>query len=75
MFRAETVLLVEDEDALRGLAVTIPGDGYAVLEASPARSGAGLWDFGAIDALVTDVVMPGMSGPGCRRRFNRGGHT
>ena len=61
----ETVLVVEDEDTLRTLCERILGDlGYQVMT---ARNGAeaialaqGYGD--RIDLLLTDVVMPGMSG-------------
>jgi nitrogen-specific signal transduction histidine kinase len=61
----ETVLLVEDEDTLRTLCERILGDlGYQVM---PARNGAeaiaAAQKYGErIDLLLTDVVMPGMSG-------------
>jgi CheY-like chemotaxis protein len=61
----ETVLLVEDEDALRNLArdLLLAG-GYKVLEASDANSAIKLVqnDSAPIDLMVTDVVMPGMNG-------------
>jgi PAS domain S-box-containing protein len=62
---AETVLLVEDEDAVRDLCSRILGDlGYQVMQ---ARSGAeavaaAVGRAVRIDLLLTDVVMPGMSG-------------
>jgi signal transduction histidine kinase/CheY-like chemotaxis protein len=61
----ETVLLVEDEDTLRTLCERILGDlGYQVM---PARNGAEAIAVAQkngerIDLLLTDVVMPGMSG-------------
>jgi PAS domain S-box-containing protein len=60
----ETILLVEDEDALRELArILLEGAGYLVLE---AESGAHALQIaertGEIDLLLTDVVMPAMSG-------------
>jgi len=63
---AETVLLVEDEDAIRSLCRQVLVDrGYHVLEACDGEEAlvrAGLYR-GDIDILVTDVVMPQMSGP------------
>ena len=61
----ETILLVEDEPALRVVATTIlEKQGYRVLVAA---SGAEALELsartsGAIDLLLTDVVMPKMSG-------------
>jgi len=62
---SETVLLVEDEEVVRNLVREIlEGNGYSVLE---ARDGAEALDLGRrftapIHLLVTDVVMPKMSG-------------
>jgi len=61
----ETVLLVEDSDRVRKLTRTLLETyGYTVLEAS---NGDEAWRTserhkGAIDLLLTDVVMPGASG-------------
>ncbi len=62
---SETVLLVEDEDAVRVLARKIlEGRGYAVLAARNGREGLALCEAhqGPIHLLVTDVVMPEISG-------------
>ncbi len=62
---SETVLLVEDEDGVRRLArVVLERQGYAVLDASSASEALKILDArgGAIDLLVTDVVMPQMDG-------------
>ena len=62
---AGTVLLVEDEDAVRMFAArALRAKGYQVLE---ARDGEGALDVvngtnGPIDLIVSDVVMPGMDG-------------
>ncbi len=58
----ETLLLVEDEPALRMLAERVLlGHGYQVLAASTGQEAMQTWStHGAeIDLLVTDVVMPG----------------
>ncbi len=62
---SETILLVEDEDAVRKLARrTLEMMGYHVLEASGGPAAVALTrdHTGGIDLLVTDVVMPEMSG-------------
>jgi CheY-like chemotaxis protein len=63
--QGETILVVEDEDAVRRLTCRIlKREGYTVLEAPDGRHAIDTWDAhpGAIDLLLTDVVMPGMSG-------------
>ena len=62
----ETVLIAEDEGDLRELArIFLEGYGYKVLEAASAEQAiqtAAIF-AGNIDLLLTDVIMPGMSGP------------
>jgi two-component system cell cycle sensor histidine kinase/response regulator CckA len=61
-----TILLVEDEDAVRSLVETIlASGGYKILVAdSPAQAAGICRTYGSqIDVLLTDVVMPDMSGP------------
>jgi CheY-like chemotaxis protein len=63
--REGTILLVEDEALVRELVREIlAGDGYHVLEASGGEEAVQRYgqQIGRIDLLVTDVVMPGMSG-------------
>jgi CheY-like chemotaxis protein len=62
----ETILLVEDETVVRQLVAEIlETSGYAVLQAGDGPSALELLrrHSDPIDLLVTDVVMPGMSGP------------
>ncbi len=61
----ETVMLVEDEDGVRRLVRgVLQSHGYNVLEATDASDALRIAQEteSAIDLLLTDVVMPGMSG-------------
>jgi two-component system cell cycle sensor histidine kinase/response regulator CckA len=61
----ETILLVEDEDTLRALARHLLEQyGYHVLEACDGNEALRISEetSGNIDLLLTDVVMPGISG-------------
>src|SRR6267378_2762835 len=62
---SETVLLAEDEAAVRAVArQTLERHGYTVLESPSAEAALDLAHrySGRIHLLLTDVVMPGMSG-------------
>ncbi|HVX65579.1 MAG TPA: ATP-binding protein, partial [Bryobacteraceae bacterium] len=62
----ETVLLVEDEPEVRRLASQmLTRQGYAVLEAGSGADALRIWKQhrDSIDLVLTDVIMPQMSGP------------
>jgi CheY-like chemotaxis protein len=62
---SETILLVEDEDSVRSLAREIlQRNGYFVLEATHGSEALVICKQhkGSISLMLTDVVMPGMSG-------------
>ncbi|WP_307831255.1 PAS domain S-box protein [Nucisporomicrobium flavum] len=59
-----TVLVVEDEPALARVVARILTDGgYHVVAATDGREALDLYDQHGCDALLTDVIMPEMSGP------------
>ncbi len=69
--RGETILLVEDEDPVRTLLRRILVDhGYRVLEARDGADGLrrSLEHGGEIHLLLTDMVMPEMTGPELAQR-------
>ena len=62
---AESILLVEDEDALRKVTASILSrSGYRVLEASNGAEALRILEShgNSVDLLLTDVVMPQMNG-------------
>ncbi|NOX90350.1 MAG: PAS domain S-box protein [Calditrichaeota bacterium] len=62
---SETILLVEDDDMVRNLVVTImKAHGYQVLEARNGFEGLQIFENKTehINLVITDVVMPGMNG-------------
>ncbi len=64
--RSETILLVEDDTALRELVLAyLTKRGYTVLEAAngPQAHSVAKRFRGPIHLLLSDVVMPGVSGP------------
>jgi len=60
----EVVLVVEDDAVVRGLVTEVLDDlGYLALEAADGRAAAKILESPSqIDLLITDVVMPGLSG-------------
>jgi PAS domain S-box-containing protein len=74
---SQTVLVVEDADGLRELARRLlERQGYTVLVAANAEEALRLFESeAAIDVLLTDVVMPGGSGPELTRRVVEGRPT
>ncbi len=62
--RSATILLVEDDLAVRGFMKGILSDeGFTVLDCDAAAEALRLAGSVAIDLLLTDVVLPDMSGP------------
>jgi two-component system cell cycle sensor histidine kinase/response regulator CckA len=67
----EAILLVEDEEAVRVvIGAVLRRHGYNVVEASGARIACEIFaQRSDIDLLLTDVVMPDMSGPALAQRL------
>jgi DNA-binding NtrC family response regulator len=69
-----TILLVEDDAEMRTmLEILFEGKGYHVLIAEDGRSG---WELakahlGPIDVLLSDIVMPRMTGVELAQRINK----
>jgi PAS domain S-box-containing protein len=60
----ETILIVEDDSAVRLLAEsTLQRLGYAVLTAGEAEAAVKVAVESRLDLVVSDVMMPGMAGP------------
>jgi two-component system cell cycle sensor histidine kinase/response regulator CckA len=69
---SETILLVEDEEAVRGLASQIlSANGYSVLAAKSTQEAEQLSEKyrGKIHLLLTDIIMPGTGGRELARRI------
>ena len=69
----ETLLIVENEPAIRNLLqVALRRNGYTVLAAESGREALELVrnHDGAIDLLITDVMMPDMDGPELVRQLS-----
>ena len=70
--RPRTILIVEDDAGVRKLAsLVLDAQGYRILAAASGSEALALRasHAGAIDLLITDLVMPGMSGSEVARAF------
>ena len=64
------ILLCEDDDAVRHVTERLlQRAGYEVLCAGDGEAALAILATRDVDLLITDVVMPGMSGPDLAKRF------
>ena len=71
---SETVLVVEDEEVVRGFVVSVlRSSGYRVVEAEDAEAALERLERADVvpDLLVTDVVLPGVDGRVLAERIRR----
>ena len=64
---SETVMVVDDDDSMRKLvAATLKRYGYSILSARGGKRGIDCFRKrrDQIDLILTDILMPGMNGPG-----------
>jgi CheY-like chemotaxis protein len=67
----ESVLVVEDEARIRGLIVKIlRREGYQVAEVESAEEALAMVRTTPVRLLITDVKLPGMSGPDLARKLH-----
>lgn len=72
--RGGRVLLVEDETSVRQFAARVlRARGFEVIEAENAAAGLEMMSSSelTVDVLLTDVIMPGMSGPELAERLQQ----
>ena len=66
----ETIMVVEDDDGVRALVqLMLEANGYEVFAVGDAESAERLCTERTVDLLLTDVVMPGLSGPNLAARL------
>jgi len=67
--RALTVLLVEDDEFIRGnLAEVLAAQSHVVIQAGDAPAALGVLASARVDVLVADLGLPGISGAELARR-------
>jgi signal transduction histidine kinase len=72
--RSGRILIIDDEETVRGvLRDMLTPCGHTVLEAASGEAGLALLENEAVDVVLTDISMPGLSGwdvaAACQRRF------
>jgi len=63
-----TILIVDDDDALRGILFEVLSENYTCHTASTAEEAWQYLEVETYDAIVTDIAMPGLDGVGLLKR-------
>ena len=63
------ILIVDDEPDIRNLVrILLTNKGYRVTEAASGEGALAIWEDGAFDLVILDIMMPGMDGvDACRK--------
>jgi CheY-like chemotaxis protein len=73
---APTILVVDDDPDIRQLVATVlSNEGFAVCEAADGAEALQTLADEHVDAILSDVRMPGLDGPGLVRTLRRRGQT
>ena len=70
----KTVLIIDDEEDMRGILSSVLEDKYNVIEADNGLSGLAMLDEHEVDLTVTDLMMPGMDGIEFIKEIQTKGH-
>ena len=63
-----TILIVDDDDALRGILFEVLSENHTCHTASTAEEAWQYLEVETYDAIVTDIAMPGLDGVGLLKR-------
>jgi two-component system response regulator RegX3 len=68
------ILVIEDDDRIRrSLALALEDEGYAVRDAGTAEEGLAAYRADPADAVLVDLMLPGIDGFECVRQLRRHG--
>ena len=68
--KKNSILLIDDDDSLRRvIEFSLTETGHKVQPAASGEEGLRLFESSSFDAVITDITMPGMSGPELQRQL------
>jgi DNA-binding response OmpR family regulator len=67
-----TILLIEDDERIRSsLRLALEDEGYQVIESESGEAGVAAYENGTVDAVLVDLMLPGMDGFEATRAIRR----